>query len=313
MSDEYNVYIWSGRTDTEKRPEEATRLHQIITQDNEGVPGICIIGFCSDEGVARNKGRVGARNAPNELRKAMANLPWSPALCVCDAGNVACEEGDLAGAHQQLSRKVSHALEQGHFPVVLGGGHEVAFGSWLGLIGALKNTQTVPKVGIINLDAHFDLRLDSDGASSGTPFYQISKVCSQKKYPFKYCCLGVSETANTLALFKRANDLNVVYRTDQEMGLLNLPDTRAQLHDFITDCDVLYLTIDLDVFPACDAPGVSAPASRGVRLDVIEPLIEDIKKSGKLRIADIAEYNPLFDIDQRTARLAARLFYNIAK
>jgi formiminoglutamase len=55
------------------------------------------------------------------------------------------------------------------------------------------------------------------------------------------------------------------------------------------------------------APGVSAPAARGVALDVIEPIIDAVAGSGKLRLADIAELNPALDIDQRTARVAARL------
>jgi formiminoglutamase len=97
------------------------------------------------------------------------------------------------------------------------------------------------------------------------------------------------------------------------MGLLQLDAIRQQLANFMSMCDWLYFTIDLDVLPAANAPGVSAPASRGVVLEVVEVLVEDIKASGKLKIADIAELNPLLDIDQRTARLAARLINQIAR
>ena len=78
---------------------------------------------------------------------------------------------------------------------------------------------------------------------------------------------------------------------------------------FAADCDALYLTLDIDVLPACEAPGVSAPAARGVRLELLEPLLERLKASGKLRLADLAELNPEHDIDNRTAKVAARLIH----
>jgi len=85
------------------------------------------------------------------------------------------------------------------------------------------------------------------------------------------------------------------------------------LQAFMAACDHLYLTIDLDVLPAFEAPGVSAPAARGVPLGLIEPLIETVRDSGKLRLADIAELNPDYDIDHRTARAAARLVWTLTQ
>jgi formiminoglutamase len=72
------------------------------------------------------------------------------------------------------------------------------------------------------------------------------------------------------------------------------------------------MTVCLDALPAAVAPGVSSPAARGVGLAVIEPLIESVIASGKLRLADIAEMNPRFDIDRRTALVAARIVARIA-
>ena len=306
-------FLWQGRVDSEVQAEDAIRLHQVVENYTEQSNGIAVIGFCSDEGVARNKGRIGAAEAPDLIRQAMANLPWSGKKAVFDAGNVLCTDGELESAHVNLASQVSHCLQQQNFPFVLGGGHEVAYGSWLGLINHLSEKSATPKVGIINFDAHFDLRLDTNGCSSGTPFYQIYQDCQQRDIPFHYCCLGVSEIANTQALFKRADELGVSYLMDTDMPITALDKVASQLDLFMSNCDALYLTIDLDVLPANDAPGVSAPASRGVGLELLEPLIEQIKASGKLQLADVAEYNPQYDIDGRTAKVAARLFYQIIK
>jgi arginase family enzyme len=73
----------------------------------------------------------------------------------------------------------------------------------------------------------------------------------------------------------------------------------------------VYLTIDLDVLPGAVAPGVSAPAALGVPLSVVEAMVMRVRASGKLRAADMAEYNPALDQDRRTARAAARLAYRL--
>jgi formiminoglutamase len=77
--------------------------------------------------------------------------------------------------------------------------------------------------------------------------------------------------------------------------------------------DCAYLSICLDVLPASVTPGVSAPAARGVSLETIELLVETVKATGKLVVADIAELNPDFDQDNRTAKVAARLVYQIVR
>ena len=66
------------------------------------------------------------------------------------------------------------------------------------------------------------------------------------------------------------------------------------------------------MLPAAVAPVVSSPAPRGVGLDVLEPMIDVVCASGKLRLADIAEMNPRFDIDHQTAAVAARVVARIA-
>uniref|UniRef100_UPI0035566C5D arginase family protein n=2 Tax=Pseudomonadota TaxID=1224 RepID=UPI0035566C5D len=61
-----------------------------------------------------------------------------------------------------------------------------------------------------------------------------------------------------------------------------------------------------------EAPGVSAPAARGVPMHLLEPLIERLRDSGRLRLIDLAELNPTFDIDSHTAKAAARLIHTLA-
>ncbi|MGC9402510.1 arginase family protein, partial [Vibrio genomosp. F10 str. 9ZC157] len=115
------------------------------------------------------------------------------------------------------------------------------------------------------------------------------------------------------ALFNTADELGVWYVEDHQLSPMKHDTHLPQLQHFIDQCDYLYLTIDLDVFPASTAPGVSAPAARGVSYESISLLLERILNChNKLMIADIAEYNPTYDVDSQTARLAARLCWDMA-
>ncbi|RTR06338.1 formimidoylglutamase [Halomonas nitroreducens] len=298
---------WQGRTDPEPDSE---RWHQCIRPLEAGdTPGAVLVGFASDAGVARNQGRPGAAAGPSAIRRALAPLAWHREGPAFDAGDVTCEGDALETAQDALATRLAPLLDAGHLPIVLGGGHEVAYASWSGLARHLETREDAPRIGIINFDAHFDLRDPTQVRSSGTPFAQIAEQCRARSWPFRYACLGVSRAANTRALFRRAEALDVLVREDREFDARRLDALQRDLERFIARCDHLYLTIDLDVLPAAEAPGVSAPAARGVSLALLEPLLEVIRDSGKLRLADLAELNPDFDLDARTAKAAARLVH----
>lgn len=80
----------------------------------------------------------------------------------------------------------------------------------------------------------------------------------------------------------------------------------------LAEVDLVYLTIDIDGLPHAMAPGVSAPAARGVPMEVVEPLLDAVAASGKLALMDVAELSPPLDRDNVTARVAARLIHRVS-
>lgn len=305
---------WNGRIDAAEGVGGMRWHQQMQPVEHTAAPAIVLLGFACDAGVARNHGRTGAREGPQALRAMLANMP-ALAGQIADAGDVVCmpvdDDDGLEATQQELAQAVAALLAAAHRPIVLGGGHEMAFGTFCGLARSLAGADKPPRIGILNLDAHFDLRLAAQ-ANSGTPFRQIADDCCARGWAFNYCCLGVSRFANTQALFDRAATLGVRTLLDEQMTSSDGAAIAATLASFLERVDHLYFTICLDVLPAALAPGVSAPAARGVGLDVIEPIIDLVAASGKLRVADIAELNPTHDIDQRTARVGARLVARLA-
>jgi len=286
---------------------------------------IGLIGFACDQGVRRNQGRVGARAAPPLIRQAFATLPVIAsvqtrydnqlATLLGDAGDIYCHDDDDFAAHTleqaqlKYADKVSAIVKQGGLPIGLGGGHAIAYGSFLGLWQALENTSEAnapPTIGIINFDAHLDIR-QSDVATSGTPFRQIAEHLTAYNQPFHYCCIGVSRFSNTAALFDRAEQLGVQVISDEDCHYQPWQTLAEQVISFINQVDVVYLTIDMDCLPASVVPGVSAPAAYGIELGFVERMVKTIMATGKVKMADIAEINPNFDIDGRSCKVAARL------
>lgn len=195
------------------------------------------------------------------------------------------------------------------------------------------------RIAVVNLDAHFDLRA-ADRPTSGTPFLQIARLHGAggpaagapipdsrpaaeqgaagpdsadqpESHDFDYTVLGISEPNNTRVLFETAEALGVHTVLDDELAEMNPQQAGELVAKAVADADHVHLSIDLDGLPASVAPGVSAPAAVGVSLAHYRAMARAAAASGKLRLVDVAELNPEFDVDGRTAKVAARLISDI--
>lgn len=305
---------WTGRDDGPG--DEHARWHSTIVpapRPGDPAPDVAVVGFCSDEGVRRNQGRPGAAGGPAAIRAALAHLAAprradGTVLSLVDLGDVVVRDGDLEGGHDLLAAAVRRIVDRGTLAVVLGGGHEVAYGTYLG-VSSSRRAGTPVRHGVFNLDAHFDLR-HAERPSSGTPFRQMFTRQHALGRELRYAVAGISPASNTRVLFDTAERLGVAVLPDDAC------DPQACRHfvaEFLDQVDLVHLTIDLDVLPASAAPGVSAPAGFGVEVSLVREMARAIARSGKLTAVEVAELNPLFDIDQRTARLAARLVDEIVR
>ncbi len=298
----------TGPDDTAESPA-ALRLHQVAVPfpAGERLAGHVLAGFNSDEGVRRNHGRPGAAGGPGAIREQLGRLAAHGSGPLYDAGDVICTGGDLEGAQRELGGLVSSILDTGAVPVVLGGGHEVALGTYLGIAAHLaSHPEGHVRLAVVNLDAHLDLR-DQPQASSGTPFLEMSRAAAGTGAAFSYFCLGIARASNTAALLQTAAEIGATYLEDTDLE--SVP--AGLLSGIIGGFDRIYLSVDLDVLPGSVMPAVSAPAALGVSPAVVLKIIERLARSGKLIAADFAELNPLFDRDHQGARLAARLVHSL--
>lgn len=290
--------LWNGRFDSNEDID--LRLWQVIKEfSKESVDkrGICFVGYDTDDGVVRNLGRKGAEGGSNAIRKAMQSFPAVENLALYDYKNLKSKV--LEEAQDEYSSKIAKVIEKGIFPIGLGGGHDIAYGSYRGVRKAYPDK----KIGLINFDTHLDIRPYDNGPSSGTSFKQILDNDDNTAYSI----IGYKKQGNTKRLLETANKYNTLILDEEYEENYIIENIKK----FISGVDVVYITFCMDVFDAPYAPGVSAPTIMGLDPKKGKRILREIMKSGKVVCVDFAEVNPVYDIDSRTAKLAGALIYDI--
>lgn len=268
-----------------------------------------LLGFPCDEGVRRNGGRVGAAKAPDAIREQLYRLTsWSNTpgtdlreLDLLDLGNLRVSKR-LEAAQELLGKVLGNLLQAATIPIVLGGGHETAYGHYLGYAAAKLDC------GIINVDAHLDVRTYSKGGHSGSPFRQAME---RKQRPLKwnrYVVIGaqrhcVSEAHKDYV----ERRLGRIYWADISC---TTPERTSEtfvkgLARLGKNCRGILVSIDADAFRQADVPGCSAPNPVGLHGDAWPSIAGRAGLDWRVRSIELVEVNPRFDRDAQTARWAA--------
>ncbi len=314
---------WSTRLEPVARPEDVfrrpddPRLGEVVEfwgGDQAALrPGRAVlIGFPQDEGVRRNHGRVGAAAAPHDIRHALYRLtPYDAARGLdladpppLDAGNVRVT-GSLEESQDALAELVAGVLAAAAIPVVIGGGHETAYGCYLG------HAVSGRPVGIINLDAHLDVRPYAAGhGHSGSPFRQALEHPDHPLPGDRYVCLGAQPQSVSREHVRYLRERGGVVRWADEV--------RGALADhFAAECERLaaagcqiHVSIDADVVSAAEVPGVSAPNALGLGGAEVAACAYQAGVAGAVSGLELVEVNPRLDRDAQSVRWAAVLLWH---
>ena len=306
--------VWQGRTDVPADYcffQHMQPLNLLTQKPSNSNTAFALLGFKCDEGVQRDLGRTGAIEGPIAIRQRISKLPLHRQnITLYDAGNIVCTDHDLEASQRALGDVIAKLLQHHIHPIVIGGGHEVSYGHYLGLADALPADK---QLGIINFDAHFDMQpmQPSHRSSATTTFYQIAEAHRKANRAFHFNCIGIQQGGNISQLFDIAKESGVNYLLADEFHLNHHEKCADFVNHIVDENDLLYLSLSLDVFSPAFAPGVSTIQPLGLAPWHLIPLIRRLAASGKVLSYDIAEHVPRYDIDHRTAKLAAMLVYEI--
>jgi formimidoylglutamase len=282
---------------------------------------IGILGAPQDEGVRRNKGRLGAKDAPNEIRRALYKLtPFAgegedvSALALVDFGDVVMpaetpppeeDESWLEAFHSRLANAVEEILGACDAAVIFGGGHDVAYPHYRGMARRYSSR------GVVNIDAHLDYRPPVPRRHSGSPFRQALDDAEFALPAENFVEFGAQNFANAAAHFNelrargaRIFTLDEIRRSGEEQAdALFAAALRYAAQEGAAEA--LMVSFDMDAARSADAPGVSAPSPVGFSANEMLRFAFFAGAERRTRLVDIVECNPRFDADGRTAKLAA--------
>lgn len=262
---------------------------------------VVILGCPQDEGVRRNKGRVGAAKAPDAIRAQFYKLTdFGIEAKIFDLGNTIIRE-TLEETHDAQTEIVRRLIRDGKKIISLGGGNDVSYPDCKALTLEFEG-----RILAFNIDAHFDVR-DDQPRNSGTPYRQLLEeklILPHNFYEMAYQPQSCS---------------SIHFDYLQKLGVkcLSLNKMRAMTPSFTGESYVTvasaispvptayFFGFDVDSVRASDAPGVSAPSPIGLTAEEFCQLAESAGRNTDTQIIEFTEVNPDFDIDNRTSRLVA--------
>lgn len=275
--------------------------HQKITSSNFD---FAVLGYPDDEGIGLNGGRVGAQNAPREIRlylyKMTPRLGTSYLPQILDLGNFD-KNVPLAERHERGREIVRTLAANNKRWISLGGGHDYGYCDSTGFLDAHPGNAVV-----INFDAHMDVRPTDKGLNSGTPFHRLLNEFSGR---LDFAEVGIQDQCNSQAHVNWAQSkgaqvftLNDVY----DKGLLNV------LKGFLAGKEKkkVFLSVDIDAFTSNEAPGCSQSWTTGLVTKEFLEALHWMIANYDIRGLGIYEVSPPLDQDNRTSKLAALLAHN---
>ncbi|PSP79148.1 formimidoylglutamase [Halobacteriales archaeon QS_1_68_20] len=298
------TYGWSGPSG-DPNDEQFGDVVERTSADAVGEYDAVLVGEPYDGAVI---GRKGARRGPAALRAALAgtkthHFDAGPVGRVGDLGDVAWlanrMPGDATAGVAGVQRRVRGATAQVHeaagdgpLPVFLGGDNSLTYPNAAPLLDR--------GLGVINLDAHLDVRAVRDGPTSGTPYRQLFEDGLDA-----YACLGARhfETSTAFHDFVRERGGEVV--TSEEVGEDAVGAADRAL-DAMDGVEAVYVSVDLDVLDAAAAPGVSAPTPGGLTTRELYRVLRLLASDDRVAGFEVVECAPRLDDGDRTARAGAR-------
>lgn len=257
---------------------------------------VVLLGCPQDEGVRRNGGRPGAAHAPDAIRAMLYRLVApANAIRLFDLGNTRIL-GTLEATHDLQQQLVHAALAQGKRVISLGGGNDLSYPDCAAL------ASLAPDLAAFNIDAHLDVR-QSPIRHSGTPYRMLLDEGHVRADRFFE--LGHQQQVTAIAHLDYLARNGAYVRSLPAWREAGLENTVHHLLEPLPAASAVFWGIDMDVVCAADAPGVSAPNPAGLAARELCALAALAGADPRSRVFEITEVNPSFDIDNRTARLAA--------
>jgi ornithine--oxo-acid transaminase len=214
---------------------------------------------------------------------------------------------------EQLAQTVAQSRQAGHLPLVLGGDHSIAAGTWRGVAQAACGP-----IGLLWIDAHLDAHTPEDSPSGnphGMPLAMVlgmgdARLSHACVLPQHVCVLGARDWEPEEMQRLRERGVRVI--SDADIARQGLQAALAQAVDLVcTGTAGFGLTLDLDVLPPEEAPGVNSPAPGGQPAGAWLAALRGLANRPACLCLEIVECDGVRDASGATAQQAVALISSL--
>lgn len=218
--------------------------------------------------------------------------------------------------NQRLAHVVERRLLSKYFPVVIGGDHSCAVGTWSGVRAA---TRSQGSLGLLWVDAHMDSHVPQtspSGALHGMPLAcllgygdaGLTRLTGPEPTlnPAHVCLVGIRSFETGEAELLQRLGVRVFFM--EEIARRGFAAVWREALAYVMRGTAAYgITIDMDAIDPSDAPGVGTPARGGIAGDDVVNALASLQCDSRLSALEVTEYNPHHDQNQMTLTLLQRM------
>ena len=215
--------------------------------------------------------------------------------------------------NEKLYKQVLQVIEADEFPLTVGGDHIIAIAS------SLASIQKHQNLGMIWFDSHADYNTYATSVTGnlhGLPLavathFEKDILADFHKGPFYNPKQTVIVGGRDIDPWEWENvfEAGVTVFSTKDIQQYGAEEICRKAFEIASNgTNGVHISFDLDLIDPNFAPGVSVPAKNGISLEETYNLVDEIVKYANIiKSADLVEYNPVFDIDNKTANLAKEI------
>uniref|UniRef100_UPI002FCA2CE3 arginase family protein n=1 Tax=Brevundimonas sp. TaxID=1871086 RepID=UPI002FCA2CE3 len=162
------------------------------------------------------------------------------------------------------------------------------------------------RVGVLTLDAHFDLRDTDQGLTNGNPIQALLEDGLDGR---RVSQIGLAPFANTRRAHDKAKAAGIAVRTARDCRERGLVAVVAQELDRLAAlAEVIYVDFDIDVIDRSQWPASPGARPGGVSAQDFFDASRVIGAHSKVRAVDLTEYDPSLELGDLGSLTAGRWF-----
>jgi arginase family enzyme len=212
------------------------------------------------------------------------------------------DDVDLVGltvedATAPISDAVRRSTSRHQLTLLVGGNNAVTRPGVLGLGLPLD------EVGLITLDAHFDMRDTDEGLSNGNPV----RALIEDGLPGKNIAqIGLASFANSRKMHEDALAAGNLVLTIGEVRRTGIEQAVARALEHVGDCEAILVDCDIDVIDRSQFPAAPGARPGGMAVHDLFYAVRRLASDPRVRVIDLTEWDPPLDSTDLSALTAAR-------